>query len=71
MFLFFLTDEDFIVEETKKHKKIYFPQNDVRPPKSLKVTTPETKIKEDKKPMNFLFSNDDDMDDDSDDEQET
>lgn len=71
IYVIILSDEDLIAEETKMHKNIYFPMNKGRmnrnrgaPAISGSNSRSEGAQKE-KKPVNFLFSNEDDADDDS------
>lgn len=74
MTFFILVDEDLIAEETKMHKNIYFPTNRGRVNTTKRRGDPiasgtnsQSKVTpKEMKPVNLLFSNEDDIDDDSD-----
>lgn len=60
-------------EETRKHKNIYFPKSNMpmKRSKSDNNSQATNVAANDSKPVNFLFSNENDEDDDDDEEEKT
>lgn len=58
------TDEENVIEETKRHKQIYFPK--LRNNHNEKLCNKQENMKVDKvdKPVNYLFSNENQSNDD-------
>lgn len=74
---FLSTDEEYVMEETRKHKNHYFPiskkyqaKNSTKGEESG-TTNSDTTTYNTENPVNFLFSNENDFDDDDDDADDT